>query len=361
MTVTISGTNGVTFPDSSLQAAAASPYVLKNRIINGDMRIAQRGTGAVTADGFPVDRFIVVNSTDGAFSAQQDSSAPAGFTNSLKFTTTTVDSSLASTQSIYVQQRIEGNNVADLGFGTANAKTITVSFWVRSSLTGNFGGAIINNAFNRSYPFSYTISAADTWEYKTITISGDTTGTWLTDAGRGLILNFSLGAGTDRVGTAGSWVGANNQGVTGQTQVIGTLNATWYITGVQLEVGTSATPFERRLYNQELANCQRYFQHIGKVGGEAQVGGFRMSTQTQWAVNYYNTMRSAPTITLNGLLAHDLNDGDNLTLSSLSLVINAGTNSSWLAATNSGTGTVNGVAIVYPTGTPSGLYLSAEL
>ena len=258
VTVTIPATAGnavISTPD-----LAYSPFIgFRNRIINGAMTIAQRGTAAITADGFPVDRFLVSNATDGAFSAQQDASAPAGFINSTKFTTTTADASLGSTQSIYLQQRIEGNNVADLGFGTANAQTITASFWVRSSLTGTFGGSIINDAFNRSYPFSYTISSADTWEQKSVTIAGDTTGTWTTNTSRGMILSFSLGAGADRVGTAGAWSGTNTQGVTGQVQVIGTLNATFYITGVQLEKGSTATPFEFRSIGTELALCQRYY------------------------------------------------------------------------------------------------------
>jgi hypothetical protein len=276
----------------------------RNRIINGDMRIDQRNAGAaVTASGsYPVDRFVIVNTTDGAFSAQQDSSAPAGFVNSLKFTTTTADASLASTQICALSHRIEGTYIADMSFGTANAKTITVSFWVRSSLTGTFGGAIINDGFNRSYPFSYTISSADTWEYKTVTLVGDTTGTWLNTTGRGMVVNFSLAAGADRVGTAGSWVGANNQGVSGQVQVIGTLNATWYITGVQLEVGSVATSFERRPFGTELALCQRYFEKIGFGDSNSRyptVGGYvnASSVSILQSVAFAVTKRAIPTIT----------------------------------------------------------------
>jgi hypothetical protein len=259
----ISGSDGVTFPDSTNQFSGGA-FSFKNRILNGDMRIDQRNAGAAvtTTGSYPVDRFVSGNSTDGAFSAQQDSSAPAGFVNSVKVTTTTADASLTGSQQLNFFQYIEGTNVSDLAWGTANAKTVTLSFWVRSSLTGTFGGAVRNSAADRAYPFTYAISAADTWEYKTVTIAGDTSGTWLTTTGTGIGLFFALGAGPDRSGTAGAWVSANYTSVTGATSVIGTLNATWFITGVQLEVGSVATPFERRPYGAELALCQRYYEIV---------------------------------------------------------------------------------------------------
>jgi hypothetical protein len=261
MTMIISGSDGVTFPDSTNQFSGGA-FSFKNRIINGDMRIDQRNAGAaVTASGsFPVDRFSVFNSTDGSFSAQQDSSAPVGFVNSLKYTATTADGTLTTTQNTTVRQFIEGTNVSDLAWGTANAKTVTLSFWVRSSLTGTFGGAFRNSAADRNYPFTYSISVADTWEYKSVTVAGDTSGTWLTTTGIGVGISFSMGAGPDRSGTAGAWAAGNIVSATGATSVIGTLNANWYITGVQLEVGSVATPFERRPYGTELALCQRYFE-----------------------------------------------------------------------------------------------------
>jgi hypothetical protein len=300
MTMVISGSDGVTFPDSTTQNTT-DRYGFVNRIINGDMRIDQRNAGAaVTANGaFPVDRFLVGNGTDGSFSAQQDSSAPAGFINSVKFTTTTADGTLGTSQQITFNHRIEGTNIADLGWGTANAKTVTLSFWVRSSLTGTFGGSLRNSGANRSYPFSYSISAADTWEQKTITVSGDTTGTWLTTTGIGIIIYFGLGVGTDFSGTAGAWAGSNLLSVTGATSVIGTLNATWYITGVQLEVGSVATPFERRPYGTELALCQRYCyqavgRDIGSTNSDWSGGGFSASTTfSVTPINVPVTMRSA--------------------------------------------------------------------
>jgi len=263
MTMVISGTDGVTFPDSTNQYSGGA-FSFKNRIINGDMRIDQRNAGAsvtLTSGGvYTVDRFIGFEDTDGAMTAQQDTSAPTSFVNSLKFTTTTADASLSASQFSIVQHRIEGTNVSDLAWGTANAKTITLSFWVRSSLTGTFGGALLNSAQNRSYPFTYSISVADTWEQKTITVAGDTSGTWLTTTGIGLNVCFGLGVGSTLSGTAGSWAGAAYYSATGATSVIGTVNATFYITGVQLEVGSVATPFERRPYGTELALCQRYYE-----------------------------------------------------------------------------------------------------
>jgi hypothetical protein len=295
MTMVISGSDGVTFPDSTNQFSGGA-FSFKNRIINGDMRIDQRNAGAaVTATtAFPVDRFVINNGTDGAYSAQQDTSAPAGFTNSVKITTTTADATLATTQRMIIRQMIEGTNSADLGWGTANAKTVTLSFWVRSSLTGTFGGAINNEDNTRSYPFTYSISVADTWEYKTVTIPGDTSGTWLTTTSTGIRVVWSLGCGPDRSGTAGAWNSNNNNTATGAVAPISTLNATWYVTGVQLEVGSVATPFERRPYGTELMLCQRYCQN------------FRAA---DWGDNYrrYATVLTNTTTSYNGIIQFIIN------------------------------------------------------
>jgi hypothetical protein len=293
----ISGSDGVTFPDSTTQNTT-DRYGFVNRIINGDMRIAQRGTGAFTASGdFPVDRFTLGNTSDASFSVQQDSSVPAGFVNSVKFTTTTADATLTTTQRAILNQNIEGFNVADLGWGTANAKTITLSFWVRSSLTGTFGGSLVNADSNRSYPFTYSISSADTWEQKSVTIAGDTTGTWTTNNTTGIRVFFGLGVGPDRSGTAGAWAGANYQSATGAVSVIGTLNATWYVTGVQLEVGSVATPFERRPFGAELALCQRYYYRLNAAGSASPFYPCNISTTTlAFAIaNYPVSMRVPPT------------------------------------------------------------------
>jgi hypothetical protein len=299
MALIINGTDGVQFNDASLQGAAASPFGLKNRIINGDMRIDQRNAGAsITAnDGvFPVDRFQMAVTQSSKGTVQQSSTAPAGFVNSLLFTSSSAYSVL-STDTFAIRQQIEGLNVADLGWGTANAQTITLSFWVRSSLTGTFGGSLANSAVTRSYPFSYTISAANTWEQKSITIAGDTSGTWLTTNGIGIRLWFGLGQGSTYTTTAGAWASGDYRNATGATSVVGTNGATFYITGVQLEQNTSATPFERRLYNQELANCQRYYYKLKSEATGTRFGSLFCETTTlaSGLVNFPTSMRTKPT------------------------------------------------------------------
>jgi hypothetical protein len=269
MALTLDGSNGVTFNDASLQGAAASPFGLKNRIINGDMRIDQRNAGASvtqnTSGIYTIDRWVAYGSANSKFTVQQNAASitpPTGFTNYAGCTSSSAYT-VASTDEFDFYQYIEGYNIADLAWGTANAKTITLSFWVRSSLTGTFGAQIANYNSTRSYPFTYTISAANTWEQKTVTIAGDTSGTWYTNNSAGILVNFSLGAGSSKSGTANAWQAGNYTQPTGSTSVVGTNGATWYITGVQLEQGSTATPFERRLYDKELISCQRYYEQIG--------------------------------------------------------------------------------------------------
>jgi hypothetical protein len=290
----------------------------RNKVINGAMVFDQRNGGSAvtinsTANTYTLDRWVCSGQlSDGVYTVQQVTDVPAGagFKNSAKFTVTTADASIGTGQIYLLSQFIEGNDVADAMFGTAGAKTVTVSFWVRSSVTGTFGGSITNNGNDRSYPFTYAISTADTWEYKTVTIAGDTTGTWLTDTGRGINLRFSLGLGSNHVATAGSWTGTSGiYGATGAVDLIGTLNATWYITGVQLEVGDTATPFEHRSYGQELALCQRYCQVIGGDSVYNQMAfGFAFSS-TRCDVKYIapTTFRAIPTLSTSG--QWDVTDG----------------------------------------------------
>lgn len=287
----------------------SQPMMFRNKIINGDMRIDQRngGSAVTTAGSFPVDRFGVLHSTDGAFSAQQDSSAPSGFTNSIKWTTTTADSSLAATQHALVRQRVEGNNIYDLGFGTASAKTITLSFWTKSSLTGTFGGSFLNNGQTRCYPFSYTISSANTWEHKTITIAGDTDTsiTWLTNNSIGLEIFWSMGVGSDYDGTAGAWTSTPYQySATGAVSVIGTLNANWYLTGVQLEVGSSVTPFEHRPTDIEFSLCKRYYE----IGTFNAMGYCQGSTYQAGGTAFWHEKRAIPTCAYTGTRAGGSNN-----------------------------------------------------
>ena len=248
----------------SISNSQGSPFGFKNRIINGAMVIDQRNAGAVhtpTSTLYCVDRWHVAMSQNSKFTAQQNAGAvtpPAGFVNYQGITSSSAYAVGASDYFV-LRQHIEGNNVSDLDFGTANAKTITVSFWVRSSLTGTFGGSLYNSNGTRSYPFSYTINSANTWEYETITIPGDTTGTWAATTGTALSVSFSLGAGSTFNSPANAWAGGFYTQPSGSTSVVGTNGATFYITGVQLEKGPQATAFDYRDYGRELLLCQRYY------------------------------------------------------------------------------------------------------
>ena len=286
----ISTINNDSFADTAVHGQ-------RNLIINGAMQVAQRGTSS-TSSGFLIDRFNIQNVSDGAFSATQDTSAPSGFEKSMKIEVTTADTSLSSVQNLRCEYRVEGQDVPHLEWGTSNAKTVTLSFYVRSSLTGAFSGAINNSAFNRAYPFTYTISSANTWEYKTVTIEGDTTGTWLTTNGIGMNVCWSLGAGSSRVGTAGAWAAVNVQGVSGQVELIGTANATWQITGVQLEVGETATPFEHRSYSDELRRCQRYY-YASSIEGYTWAPNTSLNNAASMArvVAHPVILRANPTVT----------------------------------------------------------------
>jgi len=274
----------------------------KNRLINGDMRIDQRNAGASvtqsTSQQFVTDRWSIYGTAASKFTGQQNAGSvtpPTGFTNYLGITSSSAYS-VASGDVFGIFQRIEGLNTADLGWGAAGAVTVTLSFWVRSSLTGTFGGALQNNAQNRNYPFTYTISAANTWEQKTVTIAGDTTGTWATDTSTGIGLYFGLGAGATFSGTAGAWAAGNIWTATGATSVVGTNGATWYITGVQLEAGSVATSFERRQYGQELALCQRYYYSVNG-NGNMWATGSGANTVASMSFLHPQTMRASPTIT----------------------------------------------------------------
>jgi hypothetical protein len=302
MTVSINGTSGLVFNDASTQNTAATGFGFKNRIINGAMVISQRGTSAFTindAASYTVDRWFGEDVTDGAFTVQQDSSAPTGFSFSAKVTVTTADASLAAGQYAVFTQRIEGFNTADLGWGASGAATVTLSFWVRSSLTGTFGGVLANSAENYSYPFTYTISAANTWEQKSITVAGATAGTWVgATNGKGMIVTFGLGSGSTYVGTAGAWAAADYRGgATGQTNILGTLSATWQVTGVQLEKGSTATSFDYRPYGTELALCQRYYQLAGTG-----VTGIGNGTTTSLAIKHTVQMRVQPSVGQSAIL-----------------------------------------------------------
>jgi hypothetical protein len=283
----------------------------KNRIINGDMGIDQRNNGAAVsnANGYTLDRWYLLrgaSSSSPVFNVQQSTTTPPNFTNSLSITVGTSGAPGSGNFST-LYQIIEGFNTADLGFGTATAQTVTLSFWVRSSVTGTFGVAFQNSALNRSYIATYTINAANTWEQKSITITGDTSGTWLTNNGAGLAVYWDLGVGTGQSTTAGSWQAGNFLGLTGGTKLSNTGSATFFITGVQLEKGTVATSFDYLPYGTELALCQRYCYVYSAAspyntqgGGYARVPIFGNGTNTTlWYPQFPVQLRVCPSLTYN--------------------------------------------------------------
>jgi len=275
----------------------------KNRIINGAMVIDQRNAGAAvtpTNGQYTVDRWLGALTQASKFSVQQNAGAvtsATGFSNYLGVTSLSAYS-IAVGDVFSVRQNIEGFNTSDLSWGTANAKTVTLSFQVYSSLTGTFGGALNNSAYSRSYPFSYSIPVANTWTSISITIAGDTTGTWIgATTGVGLRVEFGLGVGSTYSTTAGAWAAGEYHSATGATSVVGTNSATFYITGVQLEKGSTATSFDYRPYGTEFALCQRYYYIMAGfyIEGYANAASVRAVTIP---VNFPVTMRATPTRTV---------------------------------------------------------------
>jgi hypothetical protein len=298
------------------------------------MVVDQRNAGAsvtvTTANPYTLDRWSTLASVSSKFSVQQNAGSvtpPVGFANYLGCTSLSAYA-VAATDYFVVRQLIEGFNTSDLNYGTANAKTITISFQVYSSLTGTFGGAITNHNGTRNYPFSYSVPVANTWTTISITIAGDTSGTWIgATNGISLQVMFSLGTGSTYSGTAGAWSATQYFSATGATSVVGTNGATFYITGVQLEIGSTATPFERRLYNAELANCQRYYIKYGTYAGTSIVGqGSAYSTTTGYgAIAFPVTMRTTPAFSSSNLT---IGDGVNSATSITSSTINGLTSNS---------------------------------
>jgi hypothetical protein len=283
--------------------SVAQYYGFKNRIINPAMVIDQRNAGAsvspTTPGAYTLDRWnAFMNSASPRYSVQQNAGSvtpPAGFSNYIGATSLGAYT-VAAAEAMCFQQVIEGFNISDLAWGTANAQTVTLSFWVRSSLTGTFGGAIRQGSGARSYPFSYTISSSNTWEQKTITIPGDTSGTYATNNTAGIILSFGMGVGSTFSGTAGSWSGSNFISATGAVSVVGTNGATFYITGVQLEKGSTATSFDVRPYTTELQLCQRYYESGTYYFVAGQVSSSVVASV--YSPTYFKvTKRTAPTIT----------------------------------------------------------------
>ena len=312
----------------NLASAAGTGFAFRNRIINGDMRINQRGGTITSPSGsvaYGIDRWRIVrfNDTTGTFTLQQSNTAPSDQINSALITVTAAQSSVPATGLYRFEQAIEGVNINDLGWGTASAKAVTISFNVRSSVTGTYGGRVTNGSENRSYVFQFTINSANTFETKTITIPGDTTGTWATDNSIGLWLVFDLGSGSSYEGTANAWSASNVCRAAGNARLISTNAATFYVTSVQLEVGSVATPFERRPYGLEYELCRRYRRKVGigfDYDGNIWYGGsFSIDMRatpslvsTVWSSVISNVATGGSSVNGVLILAADANSQDNL-------------------------------------------------
>ena len=330
------GTTKAKITSSGLQNASGSAITSqagKNRIINGDMMIDQRNSGSVTTPGnniYTLDRWNAGLSQSSKYSVQQVVDAPSGFYNSIK-ATVLATVSLGATDYFMLKHKIEGYNVADLNFGTANPETITLSFWVKSSVTGTFGGGIQNSDESRGYAFNYTISSANTWEYKSVTLTGDTTGTWDKTNGTGLWLNLALGVGTTYSKSTGSWGAGPVLSATGATNLLATGSATIQFTGVQLEIGTVTTPFENLQYGQQLSLCQRYYeQNYGTNNYEIKIQGltsgltnsaFRVSKRADATTTVYSSVTQ---------VAGTVNNGNGNVQTAISSVI-SGKESFWVS------------------------------
>lgn len=346
---------------------AGNASIMKNRIINGAMVVAQRGTSSSDpADGqYVLDRWKMRVNLTGKLSVSQSSTAPTGF-NFSNLITSSSSYSVTSGDYYLIEQDVEGFNSADLGWGTANAKTVTLSFQVYSSLTGTFGGSLMNSAQNYSYPFSYTISAANTWTTISVTVAGPTSGTWIgATNGIGMRVIFSLGTGSSYSGTANAWASALYFAPTGATSVVGTNGATLYITGVQLEVGSSATGFEYVNYQTSLANCQRYYWQQSGIASTVTAIGSGMaysSTDIRCTIQNPVTMRTTPTITFTGSAFEYERAGTSRgTLSTLNSTGRSAESSVLYSGSGTTAGTSGDGAIWYLTNSGSNFGVSAEL
>jgi hypothetical protein len=342
----------------------------KNRIINGAMVISQRGTGSTTVASsgyYSCDMWNVSISQASKVSIQQNAGSvtpPAGFKNYVGITTVSAYTPSAGDYGT-LRTFVEGYNSADLNWGTANAKTITLSFQVYSSLTGTFGGVLQNNAGNRSYPFTYTISAANTWTPISITIVGDTSGTWATDNSRGIEVDFNIASGSSYQGTAGAWAAAGYYSATGATNMVTTASSTFYLTGVQLEVGTQATTFDYRDYGRELLLCQRYYIKLSPIGNTSNNQTYLTgvltgaTTANICSTIFPATMRSAPTSSYNDLRVYDGSAAPAMT--SIAVQGSSYTNAALNVIASGGGMTTGRVALVIPNSASSYVDFSAEL
>ena len=344
------GGDSITFADSSVQSSGWTGF--RNRIINGAMTINQRGSSSYSSPNtYTLDRFAFANTGGQTYTVQQSTNAPAGFYNSLLMTNTnSVSAGTTNYQVLY--QSIEGYNIADLNWGTANAKAVTVSFWVKSSVTGTYGCILRGGSSPTYYVSSYSIPVADTWTYITLTVPGCTTDTWGSTNALGLTIYFDLGVGSTYSGAVtGAWGAGNIFGLTGGTKFSATNGATFYITGVQLERGSTASSFEYRPYGTELALCQRYYEQIINENRMLISTGYMAGAATHYQSVYYAVpKRTNPTITIVGTWSVNVFGQPS--------VYFAGANGYALSANSSGAGNS---AYCTPNGAGVGLTISAEL
>lgn len=356
---------------SKIPSAGISNAVnFRNILINGDMSVDQRNETATINAGSPtynVDRFLGRGaSSAGVFTLEQDTDSPDDFTNSLKATVTTADSSVDSGASYRLQQVVEGVNTSQLNWGTSSAKTVTLSFYVKSSVAGTFGGSLANGDYNRFNVFSYAINSADTWERKTVTITGDTSGTWATNTGLGIRVNWSLGAGSTYVGSAGSWGSSAKEGVTGQTNLIETNSATFRITGTQLEIGNQASSFEHLPIDVNLRRCQRYYYALLNTGENNKyfVSGYQYTSSYIYCFTEFPTeMRAAPTLVQgsgsNYYTFYSNSSGDEFNDFDQSITMRK--NNATFGNNSEISGTAGHAGRVYSTNTNSYVHFNAEL
>jgi len=340
----------------------------RNAIINGAMNVNQRqlGTQTVNSTIYTTDRWQANQTAAGKYSVGNSTTAPSGFTNSFLATSLSAYS-VSSTDIFFFQQNIEGYNSSHFGWGTSDAKSVVLSFYVRSSLTGTFGGCLANSAHNRSYPFSYTISSANTWERVSVAIAGDTTGTWLTTTGIGIQVIFGLGGGSTRSGTAGSWQASTLYTATGAVSLVGTSGATLYITGVQLEVSDSGTAsdFEHESYGTTLQKCQRYYwrqtrtNNGNTINAYIGIGQGVGTTEVVSFVRHPVQMRDSPTFSASGSSHIAAHGSSNLTQTGY-LGGNLGIDTVAISATGSG-GVNGGCYRVFIFGDGNYFQLDAEL
>jgi hypothetical protein len=359
------GTINADLMTTSDGVSSSGLYGFKNRLINGAQVIDQRNAGAsvaMTSGIYITDRWRSYASAASKLTAQQSSTVPTGFSNSLLFTSQSAYTQSA-TDEFLVEQRIEGFNTSDLAWGTANAQTVTLSFWVRSSLTGTFSGALSNSAQDRNYPFTFTISTANTFEYKSVTIAGDTSGTWIGSTnGIGIRVKFNLGTGSTYLQTAGAWTASYANGATGSVALVNTNTATFYITGVQLEKGSTATSFDYRPYGTELALCQRYYWKNGVGDNSVSLGGtgaFASTTTLQAMFQFPVTMRANPTATQSGANIADGTAGSAVT--SIGTSYYSTSNAQLTVVASGGTFIAKSGGYVYAGSTSAFVAFSAEL